>query len=135
MLALNLVQTIALAGVVLFFGHWLRRVIPVLARLNLPAPVVGGLPVALVMSLAQLGETTLVTFDLTLRDPLMIAFFTSIGFGASVAMLRRGGPAVTLSAEPGELLLFLFGRQAHARVELTGPEEITARMRTARYGI
>jgi hypothetical protein len=47
----------------------------------------------------------------------------------------RGGPAVTVSGEPGELLLFLFGRQAHARVELTGPEEITARMRTARYGI
>jgi ESS family glutamate:Na+ symporter len=95
-LALNLVQTVALAGAVLFFGHWLRRVVPVLARLNLPAPVVGGLPVALVMSLARLSDTTLVTFDLTLRDPLMIAFFTSIGFGASVAMLRRGGPAVVL---------------------------------------
>jgi uncharacterized protein (TIGR03085 family) len=47
----------------------------------------------------------------------------------------RGGPAVTISGGPGELLLFLFGRQAHARVELTGPEEITARMRTARFGI
>lgn len=47
----------------------------------------------------------------------------------------RGGPAVTLSGEPGELLLFLFGRQPHAHVELTGPEPITARMRTAGYGI
>lgn len=47
----------------------------------------------------------------------------------------RGGPAVTLSGEPGELLLFLFGRQAHTQVELAGPEAITARMRTARYGV
>jgi hypothetical protein len=41
---------------------------------------------------------------------------------------------VVLAGEPAELLLFLFGRQAHARVDLTGPESITARMRTARYG-
>ncbi|MBX6748476.1 MAG: TIGR03085 family protein [Micromonosporaceae bacterium] len=47
----------------------------------------------------------------------------------------RGGPEVVLAGEPAELLLFLFGRQAHARVDLTGPEHITARMRTARYGI
>jgi hypothetical protein len=32
-------------------------------------------------------------------------------------------------------LLFLSGRQAHALVELDGPENITARMRTAHYGI
>ena len=46
----------------------------------------------------------------------------------------RGGPEVVLAGAPAELLLFLFGRQAHARVDLTGPEGITARMRTARYG-
>jgi ESS family glutamate:Na+ symporter len=37
-----------------------------------------------------------VRFDTTLQPPLMIAFFTSIGFGASVALLRSGGPAVAL---------------------------------------
>jgi len=44
-------------------------------------------------------------------------------------------PAVQLSGESQELLLFLFGRQAHARVSLHGPEEITGRMWTARYGV
>jgi ESS family glutamate:Na+ symporter len=95
-LGLDLVQTIALAGVVLFLGHGLRRVVPVLARLNLPAPVVGGLPVALVLSIAQSRGLALLKFDTTLQAPLMIAFFTSIGFGASVALLRKGGPAVVL---------------------------------------
>lgn len=46
----------------------------------------------------------------------------------------RGGPAVTLAGPPEEVLLFLFGRQAVARVELTGPEEIITRMRGARFG-
>ncbi len=35
-------------------------------------------------------------FDTTLQSPLMIAFFTSIGFGASVPLLRSGGPAVAV---------------------------------------
>lgn len=47
----------------------------------------------------------------------------------------RGGPAVTLRGTPQELLMFLTGRQAHARVELTGPPEITERMMRARYGM
>jgi uncharacterized protein (TIGR03085 family) len=55
------------------------------------------------------------------------------GFGT--ARGGKGGPEVTLAGPPQELLLFLMGRQAHARVELTGPQEITGRMHTARYGI
>ena len=47
----------------------------------------------------------------------------------------RGGPAVDLAGPPQELMLFLTGRQPHALVELAGPDSITARMRTARYGI
>jgi len=47
----------------------------------------------------------------------------------------RGGPAVALTGPPQELMLFLTGRQPHALVELAGPDAITARMRTARYGI
>jgi uncharacterized protein (TIGR03085 family) len=47
----------------------------------------------------------------------------------------RGGPAVSLTGEPQELLLFLFGRQAHALVSLDGPAAVVDRMRGARYGI
>lgn len=62
------------------------------------------------------------------------ASVTVTAFGVGSYQAGRGGPAVVLAGEPAELLLFLFGRQAHARVDLTGPEAITARMRTARYG-
>ena len=37
---------------------------------------------------------TLVQFDTTLQSPLMIAFFTTIGFGASLSLLKVGGPQV-----------------------------------------
>jgi hypothetical protein len=66
------------------------------------------------------------------RTPARVTV-TAPGFGTLVG--GKGGPDVQMAGEPGELLLFLFGRQAHARVELSGPEQIVARMRTAAYGI
>lgn len=94
MLKLNLVNTLAFAGVVLMLGYLLRRVFPGLARLNLPAAVLGGLLVSLAVLVARNFEVTLFEVDTTLRSPLMIAFFTTIGFAASVSMLRVGGPQV-----------------------------------------
>ena len=96
MLSLDLVPTLAVAGVVLAAGHRLKRAVPVLARANIPAPVVGGMLVALAVTAARVLVDEPVRFDTTLQAPLMIAFFTSIGFGASVALLRRGGPAMLL---------------------------------------
>jgi ESS family glutamate:Na+ symporter len=96
MLPLDQIQTVAFAGIVLFAGYGVRRIVPVLANYNIPAPVVGGLIVAVIITAARGGGFTLFAFDTSLQSPLMIAFFTSIGFGASVALLRVGGPAVAL---------------------------------------
>ncbi|HEV3483952.1 MAG TPA: sodium/glutamate symporter [Vicinamibacterales bacterium] len=93
---LDLIQTLALVCVVLFAGYGLRRRIWVLDRYNLPAPVIGGFLFALVgLVLRQYGLVAF-EFDTTLQTPLMIAFFTTIGFGASVTLLRQGGPLVLL---------------------------------------
>lgn len=94
MLRLDLIHTLAFAGVVLFVGYGIRRLVPGLARHNIPAPVLGGLLVSLAILAARGRGVTLVEFDTTLQAPLMIAFFTSIGFGASLSLLRIGGPQV-----------------------------------------
>lgn len=94
MLSLDFIQTLAFGGVVLFAGYAIRRGVPVLSRYNIPAPVVGGLLVALATVGARRYGVTLLRFDTALQTPLMIAFFTSIGFGASVSLLRVGGPQV-----------------------------------------
>jgi ESS family glutamate:Na+ symporter len=95
-ISLDLIQTVAFAGLVLFAGYGLRRAIPALTRYNIPAPVAGALPVAAVLAWAHFADRQLVLFDTALQAPLMIAFFTSVGFGASVGLLRRGGPLVLL---------------------------------------
>lgn len=94
MFELDLMHTLAFAGVALLGGHFLLRGVPILARYNLPAPVLGGLIVAVAVLIAHGQGVTLVKFDTTLQNPLMIAFFTTIGFGASLSLLKIGGPQV-----------------------------------------
>jgi glutamate:Na+ symporter, ESS family len=95
-ITLDLVNTVAFAGVVLFLGYGIRSLVPPLTRFNIPAPVIGGLLVAAVVTVLRLRGVTLLQLDTTLQTPLMIAFFTSVGFGASVSLLRVGGPAVAV---------------------------------------
>lgn len=95
-LTLDMVQTLALASVVLFAGYAVRRRVPVLDRYNIPAPVVGGFLFAALALALRLAGVLAFEFDTTLQAPLMIAFFTTIGLGASFALLKVGGPQVLL---------------------------------------
>jgi len=92
----DMIQTVALAAVVLFTGYGIRRRVGVLDRFNIPAPVVGGfLFAAVALTLRQTGVLAM-EFDTTLQSPFMVAFFTTIGLGASLALLKQGGPQVLL---------------------------------------
>ena len=93
-LTLDLVQTVAFAGLILFLGYGLRKLIPPLARVNIPAPVCGGLPLAAVLAVMHSYGYQPLAFTTTLQVPLQNTFFASIGFAASLALLRRGGPLV-----------------------------------------
>ena len=95
-LKLDMVQTLALASLVLFAGYAIRRRVGVLDRYNIPAPVVGGFLFAAVALVLRLQGLLAFEFDTTLQTPLMIAFFTSIGLGASLGLLKVGGPQVLL---------------------------------------
>ena len=96
MLQLDAVQALALAGLALFLGYGLCRAIPVLGRYNLPPPVIGGLVFALAAWAARVRGTVLFTLDTSLQTPLMVAFFTTIGFNASVRLLRISGKQVVV---------------------------------------
>src|SRR5262245_52926674 len=96
MLTLDLINTVAFGGGVLFLGHGVRRVVPALAWYNVPAAVIGGLLVAVTLWIARSRGIDMVAFDTRLQAPFMIAFFTTIGFGASLALLKVGGPQVVV---------------------------------------
>ena len=94
-LELDLLQTLTLAAVVYFGGILLRRRLAWLDRLNIPAAVIGGLIFTLAVVIArQLGFA--LTLDTSAQPLLSVAFFTSIGMGASLALLRAGGVQVAI---------------------------------------
>ena len=92
-LKLDLLQTLAVAAVVFFVGLQLRRRIQILDRLNIPSAVVGGLVFA-VLVLVTRNRVLNLELDTAMQPTLNVAFFTTIGMGASVAVLRAGGVQV-----------------------------------------
>ncbi len=102
---LSNVQVLGFACVGLAAGIWLKRRFPVLDRLNIPASILGGLLLS-VIALAMRDRIVNLEPDLALRDILMIGFFTTVGMGASLRMLRAGGVQV------GLFLLFCTGVSA-----------------------
>ncbi len=94
-LKLNAVQVLALSCLGVALGIWLKSRIRILDRLNIPAPIVGGLIFAL-LALFLRDRYLNLEPDLVLRDILMVAFFTTIGMSASLRLLRVGGPQVVL---------------------------------------
>jgi ESS family glutamate:Na+ symporter len=96
MFDLDFIDTVAFGGVILFAGYGVRRLLPWLARYNVPAPVVGGLLVAVAVLIARSRGVEIAAFDTRLQLPMMIAFFTTVGFGASLSLLTVGGPQVMI---------------------------------------
>jgi uncharacterized protein (TIGR03085 family) len=60
---------------------------------------------------------------------------TDAAAGPTSVVVRVGDPMVTATGPTGELALFVYGRQAHAMVELDGPADAVAAMRAASLGV
>ncbi len=52
-----------------------------------------------------------------------------------VLRARRGNPTARLTGLSGELLLYLFGRQGAAKVEISGPGEAVGAVERVRFGM
>ncbi|HWB40917.1 MAG TPA: sodium/glutamate symporter [Gemmatimonadales bacterium] len=94
-LKLDLLQTLSLAAVLYFAGLQLRQRIGWLDRLNIPAAVVGGLIFALLVLVGR-DRFLSVQLDTSAQSLLSVAFFSTIGMGASLALLRVGGIQVVI---------------------------------------
>ncbi|HSA91306.1 MAG TPA: sodium/glutamate symporter [Burkholderiales bacterium] len=90
-LELDLIHTILLSMVVLFGGRWLVAKVGVLQRFSIPAPVVGGGIIAILLAFADGLAGLRISFNMALKDSLLLMFFTTIGLAADARMLKKGG--------------------------------------------
>ena len=90
-LELDLIHTILLAMIVLFAGRALVANVGVLGRFSIPAPVVGGGVIAILLAFADGLAGLKISFNLALKDSLLLMFFTTVGLAADARMLAKGG--------------------------------------------
>ena len=93
---LDATQTLAAAIAVLFIGSAVQLRVGFLRDNNIPVPVIGGLLFAVLTTVLFLGFDFRISFDMSLKEPMMLAFFTTIGLGADFRLLARGGPKLLL---------------------------------------
>lgn len=90
-LKLNIFETMAIVCIIFYFGVYLRKKIKFLAKYCIPAPVIGGLMFAIVVFILKITNLMTISFDTTLQNIFMTVFFTSIGYTASLKVLKNGG--------------------------------------------
>ena len=94
-LNLDLIQTLAIAGLIFLTGMMLKRKISFFERLNIPSAVLGGLVFAAV-NLILHDRFLDIKFNTSMQSLCMMLFFTSIGTNASIGLLKKGGKQVML---------------------------------------
>lgn len=90
----TMIQSIGIAVVFLLLGIWLKQRIYFFERFAIPAPVIGGFLFALINLVLHQTGIAEITFDTTLQSFFMVIFFTTVGYGASLKVLRAAGPKV-----------------------------------------
>ncbi|EPB6480720.1 MULTISPECIES: sodium/glutamate symporter [Pseudomonas] len=90
-LHLDALSTTALALLLLALGSQLKKRSRWLTRLCVPSPVIAGFGFAFLVWLLRDRGWLDIGLDTSMQTPLMVAFFTTVGLGGSLGLLRKGG--------------------------------------------
>lgn len=93
-LNLNIYLTMALVSIIFYLGKYLKDKVQVLTKYCIPPAVVGGFLYALVILILRVTGIATINLDTSLQTLFMTAFFTSIGYTASLKLLKEGGAKV-----------------------------------------
>ena len=88
---LDMVQTAGIGALALIAGMVLTRKVAFLQRFCIPSPVSGGIIFSLITLMLYGWCNIEVSFNGTLKDIFMLAFFTSVGFQSDLKVLKQGG--------------------------------------------
>lgn len=88
---IDMIQTAGIGGLSLIVGMVLTRKVAFLQKFCVPSPVSGGILFSLITLLLYAWFHIEVTFDGTLMNVFMLAFFTSVGFQSDLKVIKKGG--------------------------------------------
>ena len=85
------VMTLAMASILLLLGYAVKNKVGFLTKYCIPAPVIGGFIFMFITFAGYTTKSFTFNFTNTFQDPFMLAFFTTVGLGASFSLLTKGG--------------------------------------------
>ena len=85
------VTTLAMCAILLLLGQFIKNKVQLLDRYCIPAPVVGGFLFMFITFIGHMSGSFSFSFDTYFQSPFMLAFFTTVGLGASFQLLKKGG--------------------------------------------
>lgn len=104
---LNMFYTATVAVLVLLLGSFIKKRVYLLEKFCIPVPVVGGIVFTLITLIGYTTKTFVIQFDFVLSDFFMLVFYTSIGFTASIPLLKKAGKAAIVFLILSSLLVIL----------------------------
>ncbi len=104
---LNMAETVGFAIILLLLGRWIKKKVNFFEKFFIPAPVIGGTLFSIILLVGHQTETFTFTFNDDIKNLLMIAFFTTVGFSASLKILKKGGIGVALFLLAAVILVIL----------------------------
>lgn len=91
-----MLQSAGIGALALVIGMVMTRRIGFLQKFCIPSPVSGGLLFSLITFAVFSVWGVEISFDGTLKDVFMLAFFTSVGFQSNLKVLRQGGKTLVM---------------------------------------
>lgn len=97
MIELDAITTLCLACILYLIGQTIINHVSILRRICIPAPVIGGLIFAILVAVLDSFNIVKIKLDASfIQDFFMLAFFTTIGLGASLKLFKVGGKVMLL---------------------------------------
>lgn len=93
---LNMYQAVGVAAIMFWIGSIAIKKSKILSKYCIPAPLVGGLVFSLINTALAVSGIMTISFDTTMQTILMNVFFTTIGFSASIPLIKRGGKLIII---------------------------------------
>lgn len=95
-IGLDMIQTAGIGSLALLVGMTLTRKVSFLQKFCIPSPVSGGIIFSLLTLALYTWFHIEVSFDKTLMDVFMLAFFTCVGFQSDLKVLKQGGKLLVI---------------------------------------
>ena len=93
---LPVVRVLVVSILVLWAGGAITANVGWLRRFHIPIAITGGLICSVGLAMADILFGVQVSFDLSLRDTLLLVFFSTIGLSAKLQLLREGGKLLAI---------------------------------------